>query len=196
MLGSGEIQSFSEIVNRFSAVLQADKGAVEAYLQRLLHLDFLVAPDLHLDIHERNLLTLYWQRIPTLDLPVATGPGKLLERGRRLVGRVCIRLPQRIEQIRTAVVEEVVVGHTRLERGWIAHVRELKTMIETLTCTGMLTLTSRDGIEVVAEQLTDISVFLLNSYVHMTNNRLGLSAADETYLAYLVKHGLEQQLTL
>ena len=107
-----------------------------------------------------------------------------------------VQLRQRIGQIRAAIVEGAMARCTSVERVWIAHMRELRTRIETLTRAAMLTITKKDGTELVAEHPAVVNSFLLDSYIHMTNNRLGLSIADEIYLAYLLKRGLEQRSVL
>src|SRR5215469_4326305 len=119
-------------------------------------------------------------------------PEEQLSRFQKSFAQQEVQLRQRIRQIRAAVVEGAVTGCSSVERKWMAHIRELRTNIETLTCIGRLTITKKDGTELVAEQPAVASSFLLDSYIHMTNNRLGLSIADEIYLSYLLKRGLEQ----
>lgn len=74
------------------------------------------------------------------------------------------------------------------ERQWMDHCLELRDKVIRAGAAGELLFTARDG---SGEQrpLTDPASFIpvvLSSYVHMTNNRLGVAILDEIYLSYLI----------
>lgn len=105
-----------------------------------------------------------------------------------------VQLQQLLSQSRAAIVEGTLVGLTGVEKEWIAHMRELKARIEALVYAGNLTLGAKDGTSLLAETPATANYFLLSSYVHMANNRLGISIPDEIYISYLLKRALEQKV--
>ena len=46
--------------------------------------------------------------------------------------------------------------------------------------------------KLINSKLTQPVEYILESYVHMTNNRLGLHNVDESYLAYLIQRSLNE----
>jgi hypothetical protein len=50
--------------------------------------------------------------------------------------------------------------------------------------------TGGSGREPIADPTARAAV-LLSSYIHMTNNRLGVAILDEIYLSYLIERALE-----
>lgn len=75
---------------------------------------------------------------------------------------------------------------TETERNWIAHMKDVRQEILQLVATNSLQM--REGAESEEAALN----ILLSSYIHMTNNRLGVSILDEIYLSYLIRRALEK----
>lgn len=108
---------------------------------------------------------------------------------------------------------------TRMERDWLAHARELRQRLADLSEAGLLVFQGGKREEAgdapaagdepavangqaagdepaAGEQGRKVDLdaalqILLSSYVHMTNNRLGVSILDEIYLSYQLKKALE-----
>ncbi|GAA1403905.1 thiopeptide-type bacteriocin biosynthesis protein [Catellatospora coxensis] len=77
---------------------------------------------------------------------------------------------------------------------WVAHCVELRERITAAAQAGELVFAARDGsgrVEVVTDPQAALRA-LLFSYVHMTNNRLGVSIVDEVYLSYLLHRVLAE----
>jgi len=74
---------------------------------------------------------------------------------------------------------------TEIERRWAAHVKDLKTSIRELAKTRRLEMPP------VAEGEQAALRFLLTNYLHMTNNRMGVTISDEVYLSYLLRRAIE-----
>lgn len=78
-------------------------------------------------------------------------------------------------------------------RDWGTHARDLRHQIEDATARGELLFAGQgDAVRQVERDPARTLWALLVPYVHMTNNRMGVSIVEEIYFAYL----LEQQLTL
>ncbi len=75
---------------------------------------------------------------------------------------------------------------TPIERDWLDHCADLRGRILDLSARGPLTFTRGS----VADPEAVLAI-LLSSYVHMTNNRLGVSILDEIYLSYVICRALE-----
>jgi thiopeptide-type bacteriocin biosynthesis protein len=90
-------------------------------------------------------------------------------------------LLDRIDEIKAAIS-----GQARREdfrAAWVEHAGELRSRIEDLTNRGRLVFGDDP------QQLADPSIvfqILLTSYLHMTNNRLGVLIQDEIYLSYVI----------
>lgn len=82
-------------------------------------------------------------------------------------------------------------GLTGIEQRWLTHCRDLRGRVVELAGSGQLSFRRRSDTE--PNQITDVDAalaVLLSSYVHMTNNRLGVSILDEIYLSYLMRSAL------
>jgi len=108
------------------------------------------------------------------------------------------KMATHIQQRMLALRQSIMRGATSpllltpLEQEWIAHVRELRHRITGLVEARQLTLQLHGG-SGEPEEVNDLNMacsILLGSYLHMTNNRLGVSIADEVYLNYLLKRAL------
>ncbi len=90
-------------------------------------------------------------------------------------------LLNRIDEIKAAISGQGRSDDFRA--GWVQHAVELRSRIEDLTNKGRLAFGDD------SQQLGDPSVvlqILLTSYIHMTNNRLGVLIQDEIYLSYVI----------
>jgi thiopeptide-type bacteriocin biosynthesis protein len=75
---------------------------------------------------------------------------------------------------------------------WAGHCAELRQRVTRLTGDGMLAFRPWNGRgePAVADDLEQVLLRLVPSYVHMTNNRLQVTIADETYLAHVMARAL------
>lgn len=129
LLGTGEKRRFSEIVAALSASLQTVERAVEIYLQHLLRLGFLIVPELHLDIHQRDFLSLYLQRLnqlgmattanmadvlTTLEMELAMYARAPLEQRRDLLVNINESIAQYSASLEVGLKASVPVGQARI----------------------------------------------------------------------------------
>jgi thiopeptide-type bacteriocin biosynthesis protein len=96
------------------------------------------------------------------------------------------RLVQRARQVRAGVQDLPGAAPTAQERAWIEHARELRDDVLRLAADGKIAF--RDGR--TPDDPQDALAVVLSSYVHMTNNRLGVSILDEIYLSYVLRRAL------
>jgi thiopeptide-type bacteriocin biosynthesis protein len=96
------------------------------------------------------------------------------------------RLVQRVRQVRAGVRDLPGAAPTARERAWIQHAAELRDDILELAHDGKLAF--REGR--TPDDPQDALAVVLSSYVHMTNNRLGVSILDEIYLSYVLRNAL------
>ncbi|MGW3602786.1 lantibiotic dehydratase C-terminal domain-containing protein [Micromonospora sp. NPDC005161] len=104
--------------------------------------------------------------------------------------RMDAALRGRLADIRVAAREQSTARVGGVEGRWLAHCRALRERVVALARDGELVF-QRGGGE--PTPLTDLDAALpiqLSSYVHMTNNRLGVSILDEIYLSYLMRAAL------
>ncbi|WP_185744377.1 lantibiotic dehydratase C-terminal domain-containing protein [Arachnia propionica] len=92
-------------------------------------------------------------------------------------------------------VYEFAVGERDLEVSflveWRSHCIQLYSRIVELTFKGELVFEGGgSGLPVVADDPGQSARVLLGSYLHMHNNRLGVTPNDEAYLAHVVRHSL------
>ncbi|MBV2353995.1 lantibiotic biosynthesis protein [Streptomyces sp. J2-1] len=100
-------------------------------------------------------------------------------------------LPARFRHIRDAVAHGDHGSLPAFLRGWAAHSVELRDRAEELAREGELTFRSWDGTRDL--HLTDpaqVLPMLLSPYLHMTNNRLGMTVRDEAFLSYVLGRAL------
>ncbi|MFG2359921.1 thiopeptide-type bacteriocin biosynthesis protein [Streptomyces sp. NPDC048521] len=107
------------------------------------------------------------------------------ERFDRSYERMKERLVSRLRHVRDSTRGDSCASPTPLERSWLAHCAELRDRAEELAEAGHLTF--RDG---PVRDLQAALAIVLSSYVHMTNNRLGVSILDEIYLSYVIGKAL------
>lgn len=94
------------------------------------------------------------------------------------------KLHKRIGEVRRLNEGGDSSGATESERKWVAHAKELREEVWRLASEQRLQL--RGGVEDPEAALA----VLLSSYVHMTNNRIGVSILDEIYLSYIIRRAL------
>jgi hypothetical protein len=104
---------------------------------------------------------------------------------------VATELRGHLARLRDGVAQPASARLTAVERGWISHAVALRDEVVQLADAGQLTFHRRGepGAEVVTDHDAAFAI-LLSSYVHMTNNRLGVSILDEVYLSYLICRAL------
>ncbi|WP_233513664.1 lantibiotic dehydratase C-terminal domain-containing protein [Micromonospora craterilacus] len=103
-------------------------------------------------------------------------------------------LRDRLAAIRAAARDDAAVRATGVEGRWSAHCRELRDRVVAATGRGELVF-QRGGGEPTPVADLDIALpIVLSSFVHMTNNRLGVSILDEIYLSYLMRTALLDDL--
>ncbi len=108
--------------------------------------------------------------------------------------RMAPELQQRVLEIKKYMTEDRTQEQlTSIEYAWKSHIQELRRRVDALLAKGGITLlgADREALPSLSGQLDKEYRFLLGSYVHMTNNRLGVSISHEVYLAYLLKRALE-----
>jgi thiopeptide-type bacteriocin biosynthesis protein len=116
---------------------------------------------------------------------------------RRSYGRMDTALRRRMGQVRDSAAGRAGSGLGPVERRWLEHCRKLHARVVRLTETGQIWLARRG--ETAESPTTDLDAVLpvlLSSYVHMTNNRLGVSILDEIYLSYVLRTALLDDLEL
>lgn len=112
----------------------------------------------------------------------------------RKYDRMATSLQDRVAQVRRIVFEGSLGGQTERERRWVEHIRELKLEVENLATAGKLRFSRASdpggGEPTVVDDIGTAASILLSSYVHMTNNRLGVSILDEIYLSYVLRKSI------
>ncbi|MDQ0994687.1 thiopeptide-type bacteriocin biosynthesis protein [Streptomyces sp. V3I7] len=103
------------------------------------------------------------------------------ERFDRSYARMKDRLVPRLRHVRDSARGDTAASPTPLERSWLAHCAELRDRVLKSADDGLLCF--RDG---AVPEPQDALAIVLSSYVHMTNNRLGVSILDEIYLSYVL----------
>ncbi|MEU1689065.1 thiopeptide-type bacteriocin biosynthesis protein [Micromonospora sp. NPDC005707] len=108
--------------------------------------------------------------------------------------RMDAALRDRLTQIRNGARDHADVRPGGVEGRWSAHCRELRDRVVAATERGELVF-QRGGAEPTEVRDLDAALpILLSSYVHMTNNRLGVSILDEIYLSYVLRTALLDDL--
>ncbi|WP_406435428.1 thiopeptide-type bacteriocin biosynthesis protein [Streptomyces sp. NBC_01589] len=103
------------------------------------------------------------------------------ERFDRSYERMKERLVPRLRHVRDSARDVSAASPTPLERSWFAHCTELRDRALKLADAGALSF--REG--AVPDPQAALAI-VLSSYVHMTNNRIGVSILDEIYLSYVI----------
>ncbi|PKQ14295.1 MAG: lantibiotic biosynthesis protein, partial [Actinobacteria bacterium HGW-Actinobacteria-8] len=80
---------------------------------------------------------------------------------------------------------------------WCSHIRELRARIDWLIAERKLIFRGKGqdgGLGPIGREDIEYYQILLSSYIHMMNNRLGVSISDEIYLSYLMKRVMEDRV--
>lgn len=114
--------------------------------------------------------------------------------------RMAPALQQRIATIRDFMLgDRLSDSHperlTKAEENWKNHIQELRVRIKHLHQQGQLVLPLQSQTSTM-NSLQATYNYLQSSYVHMTNNRLGIAIPEEIYIAYLLKHTLEDMIDI
>lgn len=99
---------------------------------------------------------------------------------------------------RISEIRDTIAGQNRVQdfrTRWIDQATEIRRSIDDLTRHSRVAF--GDGMQGISDPLV-VAQILLTSYIHMTNNRLGVLIQDEIYLSYLISKalGLEQNQPL
>lgn len=118
--------------------------------------------------------------------------GDLTPEWDKLYDKSAESLVQRIAAILEAMRPD---GQQRLAdflQSWAAHCAELRDRVVDLSERGELIFRSPDvpGVRVPVTDPDLALGILLSAYLHMTNNRLGVSVHDEAYLAYMMRRAV------
>jgi thiopeptide-type bacteriocin biosynthesis protein len=103
----------------------------------------------------------------------------------RKYSHMAAKLCRRVEEVRLLNRGEDPSAGTESERMWLAHMKEVRAEALRLAAAQRLPLRSE------VEDPEIALVVLLSGYIHMTNNRLGVSILDEIYLSYLIARALD-----
>ena len=96
-------------------------------------------------------------------------------------------LLERIDRIRAITGQTGEQALSGIELTWLSHCRELRDKVRAAAGRGELRFA--DGRTV--DEPEALAAVLLSSYIHMTNNRLGVAILDEIYLSYLIEKALD-----
>lgn len=101
------------------------------------------------------------------------------------------RLPERFRHIREAVARGELERLPAFLRGWAEHCAELRDRAARSAHRGDLVFRSFDGSrDIHATDPAHALPMLLSPYMHMTNNRLGITVRDEAFLSYVLARAL------
>lgn len=99
--------------------------------------------------------------------------------------RMAAELRGRVVATAVAALDPSAPGLGHQERRWVEHCRDLRRRAAALAEAGALVF-QRGPVRDVDGALA----VLLSSYVHMTNNRLGVSILDEIYVSYVLRRAI------
>lgn len=109
--------------------------------------------------------------------------------------RMAPALQQHVGRIRRYMLDEQPSNHmTSVEKKWKEHISEFRLRIAKLYEEHKIVIPDRDLPFSTPQTLDGVYHYLQGSYVHMTNNRLGVVIPQEVYVAYLLKRTLEDLL--
>lgn len=103
-------------------------------------------------------------------------------------------LRARLVELRRGARGEADVAVSGVEKRWLAHCQDLRARMADVVASGDVWFQRRDNDPTPTTDMEVAVPVLLSSYVHMTNNRLGVSILDEIYLSYLLRTALLDDL--
>ncbi|MFR9796946.1 lantibiotic dehydratase C-terminal domain-containing protein [Streptomyces sp. MS06] len=111
----------------------------------------------------------------------------------RAYGAMGRDLTARFRHVRGGVVRGEPERLPAFLRGWAAHCAELRDRAAALARRGELTFRSWDGTRDIRAGDPAVALpMLLSPYLHMTNNRLGMTVRDEAFLSYVLARALRE----
>jgi thiopeptide-type bacteriocin biosynthesis protein len=114
-------------------------------------------------------------------------PQQMLDLYDRKYDGLSDRLKKRVLHVKSLFADQAAA--TPIERAWLDHGREILA--------GITELWEQEKLELPEDSrdLDGALRYLMRSYIHMTNNRLGTTVQDEIYLCHLGKKVLESLAT-
>jgi thiopeptide-type bacteriocin biosynthesis protein len=106
----------------------------------------------------------------------------------RKYGQVTAKLHNRMAEIRQRLADGSPVPGLEVDHTWIAHLKGLKDDILKLYAANQVQLPPTMTVKGERAALS----YLLHSYLHMTNNRLGPGIGEEVYMAHMIGRALEE----
>jgi hypothetical protein len=112
------------------------------------------------------------------------------------------------DSMKDALITRFIEVHAAIRQGdperltgfrctWAKHCAELRDRVLELGRAGRLVFPPRsspDGKPAPITQQDVLLPYLLTSYMHMTNNRLGATLIDEAYLAYMLSRAIQENM--
>jgi thiopeptide-type bacteriocin biosynthesis protein len=105
-------------------------------------------------------------------------------------------LQTRITEVQRHVSDSHGGTITAREREWLTHIRQVRNRIDVLCEQGRLVFGAMPGTFMPGATLEDRSncyQVLLSQYIHMMNNRFGVSIPDEVYLSSILRMALSER---
>ena len=107
-------------------------------------------------------------------------------------GAMAAELTRRFGTVRSRLSEGDIDALPGLLRTWAAHCLELRDRITALAEQGGLTFRGiESGGDLLVTSPAAALTMLASPYLHMTNNRLGVTIRDEAYLSYVLARALQ-----
>ena len=103
------------------------------------------------------------------------------------------RVTRRFLQLRAACAEGRARNLPGQLGGWYEHCVELRDRVADLAVRGELKLRGWDGVHTPVTDTSDALRRVLAPYLHMTNNRLNVTLADEAYLGHVLARALRER---
>jgi thiopeptide-type bacteriocin biosynthesis protein len=107
-------------------------------------------------------------------------------------GAMSAELARRFGTVRSALAAGDLAGLPGLLRRWAEHCLELRGRVAALAEAGELTFRGmeRDNLRITSPE--GALAMLASPFLHMTNNRLGVTIRDEAYLSYVLARALRE----
>jgi hypothetical protein len=130
----------------------------------------------------------YWRR--TYDGVVEIDGNAVHDNAYEMMGD---RVTRRFLELRAACADGRAKDLPGILGGWYAHCVELRDRVAELAARGELHLRGWDGKPETVTEVPDALRRVMWAYVHMTNNRLNVTLADESYLGHVLTRALRDR---
>ncbi|GAA0926163.1 lantibiotic dehydratase C-terminal domain-containing protein [Virgisporangium aurantiacum] len=130
----------------------------------------------------------YWRR--TFDGVVPIDGTSVHDKAYEMMGD---RVTRRFLELRTVCAEGRAKDLPGLLGGWHAHCVDLRDRIAALAARAELLLRDWNGEPAAVTDVPDALRRVLWAYLHMTNNRLSVTLADESYLGHVLTRALRDR---